>query len=381
MTLGNAVIKNFSYTPIFFGLGLSGLVFAIIKRDYFLILWAIPFLIFLYTIGFVRDFHLIPLLPALCMSASRLIVGLSSYIPYQKVRQTLSFSIISVIAIFGLVNIVPPLTMNGMNENDNKFALAAFVTRYLEDNRNENITVISSHVYSWIPKYVFGLGNIDYRIPDDTTPPKNEKVMLVVDGSFRYVTSLNNTYGESLRRTHNLYNTNETVKVDVGRDKVVLPKVWFSDFTRQPEMELISDKHSWKSRKDAEVSQADASLIILSKTNSTEKTTRHAIMRTELENFTKSPLLLLLEYSAKSSKTNTTYFIEIREKDATSSNNFREVIFKSMLDNTRGYITKRLFILPAEIADRPVEFRLGINSNAPGEHKLAVKRASIMLNI
>jgi hypothetical protein len=48
--------------------------------------------------------------------------------------------------------------------------------------------------------------------------------MLVVDDAFRLVTSLNNTMGESLRRTYNLYNTNETVKIDIGQDKVVLPQ-------------------------------------------------------------------------------------------------------------------------------------------------------------
>ena len=221
--LRNVVIENFSHTPIFSWLGFAGLIFAIIKRDYFVILWAIPFLIFLYFIGFVRDFHLIPLLPALCVSTSRLIVGLSSYIPYQKVRQTLPFSIISAITIFGLINIAPQLATN---VNDNTLALSAFVTRYLEDNRNDNITVISNHVYSWIPKYVFGLRNNDYTIPEDVMwiPPKNEKVMLVVDDSIRLIKSQNDTMGESLRRVYNLYDTNETMKIDVGPHRVILPK-------------------------------------------------------------------------------------------------------------------------------------------------------------
>ena len=166
---------------------------------------------------------MIPLLPALCVSTSRLIVGLSSYIPYQKVRQTLPFSIISAITIFGLINIAPLLATN---VNDNKLALSAFVTRYLEDNRNDNITVISNHVYSWIPKYVFGLRNNDYTIPEDVMwiPPKNEKVMLVVDDSIRLIKSQNDTMGESLRRVYNLYDTNETMKIDVGPHRVILPK-------------------------------------------------------------------------------------------------------------------------------------------------------------
>jgi hypothetical protein len=381
MTLGNAIIKDFSNVPIFFWLGLSGLIFTIIKRDYFLVLWAVPFLIFLNAIGFVRDFHLVPLMPAICIATSRLILGLSAYIPYQKVRQILPFNIISVIAIVGLINIVPQLTLNGMNENDEKFTMTAIVSRYLKDNKNDNISVISSHVYSWIPKYVFGLGNVEYRTVDDISPTINRKVVLIVDSSFRLVTSQNDAMGKSLRGIYDARNTNETMIINVGRDKIVLPEVWFPNYTlqQQQELDLLNEKHSWKPRKDAYVSQTDGNLIILSHTNGTEETSRYAIMKTQLENFTKSPLLLSLEYGTKSSNTNTTYFIEIREKNGTG-NNSRDMTFKYMLDYTQGKITRHAFFLPPEIADRPVEFRLSINSKAPGEHVLAVKRAYITLN-
>jgi Dolichyl-phosphate-mannose-protein mannosyltransferase len=377
MTLRNTIIDNFTHSPLFSWLGLFGLVFAIIKRDYFVILWAIPFLIFLYFIGFVRDFHLIPLLPALCVSTSKLLVGLSSYVPYQRVRQVLSLGVVSIVAIFGLVSIAHQLATD---ENDNKFALAAFVTRYLEDNRNDNVTVISSHVYSWIPRYVFALGNNEYKIPEDIRPPKNEKVMLVVDDAFRLVTSLNNTMGEGLRRTYNLYSTNETMKVDMGQDKIVLPKDQTLGFKGQQEIDLINDTHVWKSRKDAEVSQDDRRLIILSKSNDEEKVSRHAIMQTEFKNITTSPLLLSLDYTLESPNTTTSFFLEIRKNDGTSSNNFNQVIFKYVLDNSWDNMTNRLLILPPETVDTPVEFRLGIDSYSSGEHKLAIKRASILFD-
>jgi MFS family permease len=375
LTLRNVIIDNFSHTPVFSWLGLLGLVFAIIKRDYFVILWAAPFLIFLYLIGFVRDFHLVPLLPALCVSTSRMLVGLSSYVPYQNVRGLLPLGIISIVAIFGLVNIVTQLITNG---NDNKFALAAFVTRYLEDNKNDNITVVSNHVYSWIPRYVFGLGNNEYKIPEDIRPSKNEKVLLVVDDAFRLVTSLNNTMGESLRSTYNSYSTNETMKVDIGQDNVVLPKVWSLAFKHQQETDLINDVHPWKSRKDAEVSQDGGRLVIISKANDEGNLSRHAIMQTEFKNITRSPLLLSLEYISDSPNAITSYFLEIRKNDDTSSNNFNQVILRYILDNSRGSLTNRLLILPPETIDGPVEFRLGIDSSSPGEHKLTVKRAIII---
>jgi 4-amino-4-deoxy-L-arabinose transferase-like glycosyltransferase len=145
-TLSNALINIFLKMPVWILSGFAGLLFAAVRRDLFLLLWIVPFLIFFYIIGFVRDFHLIPLLPAFCISAAMLIVELSYKIfRKEKIRQALQFSIISAIAVFGLVNITTSL---GTNTNDNKFAAAAFVTRYLSDNQYANVTVISNHVYS-----------------------------------------------------------------------------------------------------------------------------------------------------------------------------------------------------------------------------------------
>jgi hypothetical protein len=75
-------------------LGISGIIFAEIKRDFMLLLWVIPFLIFLFIIDFVSFFHLIPLLPAFCIAAARMIVYLSNTISYKKIQQILPFVVI-----------------------------------------------------------------------------------------------------------------------------------------------------------------------------------------------------------------------------------------------------------------------------------------------
>ena len=68
LTLSNALVANFLEMPILVAIGLAGLVFVTVKKDFFLLLWTIPFLVYLFFIGLVRDYHLIPLLPALCIS-------------------------------------------------------------------------------------------------------------------------------------------------------------------------------------------------------------------------------------------------------------------------------------------------------------------------
>ena len=241
LTLPNAIVANFLEMPILVAIGLAGLVFATVRKDFFLLLWTVPFLVYLFFIGLVRDYHLIPLLPALCISAARLIEGLSEKITYRKVRNMLPFSIISAIAIFGLINVMVPLATKN---NDNAFTEAALVVRYLEENKNSNITLISDRVYSWIPKYVFHLGS-DYRIPEigvDWTP-KTEKVLMVVNDGFKSVMRNNNALGEHLIKIYNEHSKNGTSTVEVGSDKIILPQHWSSNFTKDHGLNVIDNEH------------------------------------------------------------------------------------------------------------------------------------------
>jgi hypothetical protein len=96
----------FQIEPVLLILGISGIIFAEIKRDFMLLLWVIPFLIFLFIIDFVSFFHLIPLLPAFCITAARMIVYLLSRISYKKIQQILPFVVIIAIGAFGLQ--IPP---------------------------------------------------------------------------------------------------------------------------------------------------------------------------------------------------------------------------------------------------------------------------------
>jgi len=62
-------------------------------------------------------------------------------IQHEKFRMTLSVSITTPIVIFSLINFVPLLEIN----NDGEFEEVAFVVRYLEENKNTNILIISTH--------------------------------------------------------------------------------------------------------------------------------------------------------------------------------------------------------------------------------------------
>jgi 4-amino-4-deoxy-L-arabinose transferase-like glycosyltransferase len=166
----------FKIDPVLFILGISGTIFAIIRRDYFILMWFIPYVIFLFMIGYNQYFYWIPVLPVFCISASMLIVHLLGIINKEKLHKVLSLSVVLGIAAFGLVSTVLVISVNLTNT---EFEAVSFILQKINDT---DTTVLASPTYSWILHYVFNKENI----PNDYSfilfnPIKTEKVLLVAD--------------------------------------------------------------------------------------------------------------------------------------------------------------------------------------------------------
>lgn len=184
--------------PTLLVLGTAGLIFAAIKRDSLLLLWVIPFIIFLSVTGFVQYFYWIPILPAFFIATARIIVYIAKKrINGKKLQQIVLFAITSGIGIFGFVSTTALVISNVSSQ----FEAAAFVTKYLQiNNNNNNITVISSPVYSWIFSYIYNSGHVftDYR---DLLfyPIQTKKILLIADHHFKS----NMGSGEQLQTIYN----------------------------------------------------------------------------------------------------------------------------------------------------------------------------------
>jgi hypothetical protein len=219
-TLLNSLKYLFQIEPVLLILGISGIIFAEIKRDFMLLLWSIPFLIFLFIIDFVSFFHLIPLLPAFCIAAARMIVYLSNKISYKNIQQILPFVVILVVGVFGLVNTTILITTN---VTSNYFEVYASIVQYLSqekinygsNNNNDNlITMIGRHWTRglfWIPRYVYDI-DLDFKKIDNANDiplsVETEKVILIVDNTIRRSVSDNNNNDIQNRQQLNLfYNT------------------------------------------------------------------------------------------------------------------------------------------------------------------------------
>jgi Dolichyl-phosphate-mannose-protein mannosyltransferase len=399
----DSLSKFFKLGPVLVGLGMIGLAFAVLKRDLFLLLWVGPFLVFLYLVGLVRDFHLILIFPTFCIAAAKLILDLSNKVRTKKFQQVLPFVIISGIGIFGLVSTVMLITTT---VTSHYFEAVAFVAHYLkqetssidskkndqydsdinnndirkytgtvDSDKNNTITVVSSHVYSWIPRYVFQITD-DYKEPYDEISLKSQKFLLVLDNSFNYPMSENDETGARLRKIYNLSNTNPTSSLIQGGPHknsldLIIPKPLPNSGPRDHLNNMIDQNHIWKPWNYAKITQNDSKLILYVNTTNTSKIFNRAVLQTEL-NLAETPLLLSLDYASKSYVGNATFYVEIKDKNAGG-----KTLWDRSLRNTSGNLTNEMFILPSDIANKPVGIRLNIVTQGAGEHSLAIKNMSI----
>ena len=200
--------------PFIFAAGFGGLAYSFVRRDYFILLWILPFMAFLGVLGYTNFFYWIPILPALCIGAAKLLFDIIE--KSKKITQkTLTVAILSSIVVFGLTSttllIVTDVTSAQIES-------AAYVARYLdqtEDGAAGNLTVVSNPIYSWIFKYVFDKDHIfsDYRdmlyFPVDTA---KSRVLLIADP--RFTLDIGNEDNQLL---HELYSNTSTIATFKGK--------------------------------------------------------------------------------------------------------------------------------------------------------------------
>lgn len=211
-------------------IGVAGFVYTQVKRDYFLMLWAIPYLIFLYLIGWVTHFHWIVLLPVMCISGAILFEDISGRFRNKKVANVTRATIILAIGIFGLATTISLITLN---LNSSYLEVYAFMERELEDNAeshnnkhdNDTLNLIGSQrikALTWIPQYVHDINFYfrDINNPwDNFTAPidVNSNVLLVVDSNVRpkLVSYPNGT--EKYTRIGDIYYGTHTIATFINR--------------------------------------------------------------------------------------------------------------------------------------------------------------------
>jgi hypothetical protein len=205
--------------PLIFVVGFSSIAYSFIRRDYLILLWILPFIAFLAAMGYANFFYWVPILPALCIGAAKLlfdIVEKSKNISSQKV---LRVAILLSIIIYGVTGSTLLIVTDVTSA---QFESAAYVASYLEQGtgverteKNNATVIISNPVYSWILKYVFNKDHVlsDYRdmlyFPVDTS---KSNVLLIDDP--RFMLDIGN---EDNHLLHELYSNTSTIATFKGK--------------------------------------------------------------------------------------------------------------------------------------------------------------------
>jgi hypothetical protein len=103
-TVSEVIIDLFKIDPILLVLGGAGIILSVVKKDLFLFLWTLPYIIFSYAVVHSSYWYFIPLVPAFCIGAARLIAVIINLVRRKVVQKFLSFGIILSIGIFGLIS-------------------------------------------------------------------------------------------------------------------------------------------------------------------------------------------------------------------------------------------------------------------------------------
>jgi hypothetical protein len=221
----NTINTFFQIDPVLFILGMGGLVYAVIKKDYFLLLWTIPIFVFLQAIGYVSSFHLILLLPPFCIAGATMIEKIGSNIANVRLKNMLPYIRIAVIGIFGICSITMLITLN---MNSTYYQALAFVLSNLPDSNSnatsispaDKVTLIGNPQYFWIPEFVFNK-TFDAKNFYSKTPFKTDKYMMIIDSGFVRILNADNSSRLNLayNATHNLarFEQNITGGTDINK--------------------------------------------------------------------------------------------------------------------------------------------------------------------
>jgi hypothetical protein len=215
--LEDIVAIFFIVDPVLFVLGVAGFVYAALKKDYFPLVWAVPYIILMYAVGWATHFHWILVLPIFCISVASMLLGSFQWLSnYRRSKPgPLPYIAISALTVFGLVSTTMLITSDLSLA---QFQAATFVSHDIQSTTT-GTTTISSPIYSWIFKYILDRDRVFAHIRDSSQPLETKQILLIIDATFNHV--LDNE-GEDVRQIELIKTIrNNTYPIASFRDTVI----------------------------------------------------------------------------------------------------------------------------------------------------------------
>jgi hypothetical protein len=221
--LVDSLFSMYKRDPVLVLLGVAGLLFTTtIKKDYIYAIGIISFLILLYLIGYVSSFHLIPLIPLLCIAAAVLVVEVSTKISNKgttSIQKMLPIIVVTGIGAFGLISTT---IIVSKDINSAEFAASAFISQQLPSKHKQHdvpsdTTLIANPAYRWILQYIF---DKDYqqRSYYSSRQIDTEKFVLIEDRGFVRVMSGHDRKAQVLNELYKESNPVATFYDDIAKN-------------------------------------------------------------------------------------------------------------------------------------------------------------------
>jgi len=138
---------------------------------------------------------------------------------------------------------------------------------------------------------------------------------------------------------------------------------------------LTDENHYWKPWFETNVTQTNGNLTISIINNHTQKLFNRAFLQTQLNTSTIAPVVLTFDYASQSARGNATFMAEIRDNSSqVTDNSSNKVLWSAFLNETSGKLLNDSFILPSNVLNKPIEFRLYIiTEGGPSHSSLSLK--------
>ncbi len=244
----SSIAKLFAIDPVFIVLALAGSVLTFLKRDIFMFLCLVPFLVFILFLGYVSYWHLIPLLPGFCIAAARLITTVPRPFKDRKLNKILPYVLVSAIGLFGIVSTTLLISLDMTSFH---YQVISFIGNEIQkttvsvndNNSTDNgdksrdtkiLTVLGRNYWLWIPKYILDKNQTsDYKSYYENGGIKTKKALLVAGDGFISDMVRDNNTAYNMEGLRSLY-VNSTSIATIGDNKTE-----FLDFSIYPYSGLL----------------------------------------------------------------------------------------------------------------------------------------------
>ncbi len=231
--------KLFMIDPLFLVISIFSVAIGAIRKDLFILLGVLPFIIFCCVIGYVSYWHLIPIIPILSISVSLMIFDLA-----KRFLQTRNHTIFLLIFIFSIIipsciistnlitsnttefhlNVISAISkeVKNFNLNNNNTTFGNIDKNQNSDNDKNKLTVLGTNYWLWIPKYILDSGKNMYKNNFIANDVKTDNILLVAGDNFIKTMTRGNNTKDNVMQLKEIYSESDLIsKIEQNTTKSI----------------------------------------------------------------------------------------------------------------------------------------------------------------